>query len=102
MKTYTVTKTFNVSPQGLTLSVNDTILKFDNLVVVQISDTIITSETFWAWIGSVPSLEFIELTSTSADPSNPVDLTPIDLNSNFKTSDLVNKINALIYKGENV
>lgn len=97
MKVYTAIKEFIIKPQNVTIHVGDTLTKYDNTVVVSFDSSYSTATSFWTWVGSVNSEEFLSLTSSSSDPATPPGtLTPIDPLSNYSTTDIVNTINGVI------
>jgi len=95
MITYTVIKTFTITPNNIPLAIGDSVVKYDDSVLVIADGNSITSFTFYNWVGSPSSLGFFEYVSQSDDPSSST-VVPIDLESNFTTTDIVNKINEVI------
>ena len=97
MKTYTVTKEFIIKPQNIIMTVGSTLQKYDDTAIVIVHGaTSISAFTFYSWVGSEVSLEFMSLTSQEVDPDIPGALTPIDLGTNFTTTEIVNKINSVV------
>lgn len=95
MINYTVTKPFVKQPENISLAVSDSVSKYSDSQKVLIGTTVITEKTFYSWVGSPESFDYLEYSSTEADPSGS-GISPIDPDSEYHTYDLVAKINEII------
>jgi len=97
MITYTVIKPFTVVPNNVPLEINDTLVKYEDSVLVIMGSSNSTYVTFYEWVGSPSSLQYLQYTSQEPDTSGGSGVvTPINTSSNYTTTDIVNKINEII------
>ena len=96
MKTYLITQDFTISPGNLSAESGNPLIKYDDSVLVTVAGASITSSTFYAWVGSSSSSDYLELQSSEADPVESGKPDKIVIESNFNTTDIVTKINEVI------
>lgn len=93
---YTVTNPFTIMPDNVDLSIGDTLIKYEDSILVLVGTKRITFVTFYEWLGGTSSLEYFEPTSQEPDDGGAILVAELDPLSNYTTTDIVNKLNEVI------
>jgi len=69
MNVYTVTAAFDQVPDNIALVIGDTVGKLAGDTIVTVNSVEYTNDAFYAWVGSVDSLNYLNFTGTVPDPA---------------------------------